>query len=72
MKWNLFFRSCIAIAAVTTLWLGMVSPAPAGGGPENVLLVVNNRSWASKTIANHYQSLRKIPDRNIVHIDWKN
>jgi uncharacterized protein (TIGR03790 family) len=43
----------------------------AGGGPENVLLVVNADSESSKTIANHYIELRKIPPQNIVYLDWK-
>ncbi len=42
----------------------------AGGGPENVFLVVNQRSWASRTIANHYVSLRNIPSNNVFFIDW--
>jgi uncharacterized protein (TIGR03790 family) len=47
------------------------SPCLAGGGPENVLLLVNSNSDASKTIANHYIELRKIPPNNVVYIDWK-
>jgi uncharacterized protein (TIGR03790 family) len=41
----------------------------AGGGPENVLLVVNANSDDSKTIANHYIALRKIPPNNVVYLD---
>jgi len=44
--------------------------ARAGGGPENVLLLVNQRSWASKTVANHYIKLRHIPVANVVFLDW--
>jgi hypothetical protein len=40
----------------------------AGGGPENVLIVVNEKSDSSKLIANHYISLRQIPDRNVVYL----
>lgn len=40
----------------------------AGGGPENVLLVVNDDSPSSKLIANHYVSLRQIPDSNVVYL----
>jgi len=50
--------------------LGGERLALAGGGPENVMLVVNARSWASKTIANHYIQLRGIPQRNVVYLDW--
>jgi uncharacterized protein (TIGR03790 family) len=43
----------------------------AGGGPENVFLVVNANSEGSKTIANHYISLRQIPAQNVLYLDWK-
>lgn len=43
----------------------------AGGGPENVLLLVNSNSDSSKTIANHYISWRQIPAQNVVYLDWK-
>ena len=41
----------------------------AGGGPENVLVVVNADSISSKTIANHYIRLRKIPATNVVYLN---
>jgi hypothetical protein len=41
-----------------TLW--------AGGGPENVLLVVNGESWSSQSIANEYVAMRGIPPTNVV------
>src|SRR5262249_48333765 len=44
--------------------------ALAGGGPENVVLVVNNKSDASKTIANSYSHWRQIPASNMVYVDW--
>jgi len=43
----------------------------AGGGPENVLLVVNSNSDPSKRIANNYVNWRQIPPSNVVYIDWK-
>lgn len=56
---------CVAIGAI-------VEPASAlaGGGPENILLVVNSRSDASLTVANHYCQLRHIPPGNVLHLDW--
>ena len=42
----------------------------AGGGPENLLLVVNANSWASVTIANEFIRLRKIPSVNVVYLNW--
>ena len=44
--------------------------ARAGGGPENVLLVVNSASWASQAVANHFIQLRQIPPTNVVYLDW--
>ncbi len=41
----------------------------AGGGPENVALVVNADSWASKTLANHYVQWRQIPPSNVVYLE---
>ncbi|MHB8862866.1 MAG: TPR end-of-group domain-containing protein [Pirellulaceae bacterium] len=40
-----------------------------GGGPENVALVVNADSWASKMIANHYVQLRQIPWSHVIYIE---
>jgi hypothetical protein len=42
----------------------------AGGGPENVLLVVNVNSEASKTVANYYIDLRKIPPTNVFYLNF--
>ena len=47
------------------------SATQAGGGPENVLLLVNTNSEASKTIANHYINWRQIPGINVLYLDWK-
>jgi tetratricopeptide (TPR) repeat protein len=40
----------------------------AGGGPENVAVIVNGDSASSKLIANHYIRLRKIPARNVIFL----
>ena len=45
--------------------------ARAGGGPENVFLLVNSHSEASKTIANHYIQLRDIPASNVFYLNWQ-
>jgi hypothetical protein len=42
----------------------------AGGGPEGVLLVVNEQSPSSLTIANHYARLRQIPTENLLYLRW--
>jgi uncharacterized protein (TIGR03790 family) len=51
-------------------WLFGAGDALAGGGPENVFLVVNSASWASQTVANHYIQLRHIPSSNVFYVDW--
>jgi hypothetical protein len=40
----------------------------AGIGPENVALIVNSDSWASKTVANEFIKLRDIPPENVIYI----
>ena len=43
--------------------------ARAGGGPENVLVVVNAESWSSRAIANEYMAMRGIPPTNRIELD---
>ena len=52
------------------LAVGSSTPVLAGGGPENVLLVVNPQSPASLTIANHFAQLRQIPSTNLLFLPW--
>jgi len=61
----LLLVACVCLDSVTP------TRALAGGGPENVLLLVNSNSESSKTIANHYIQWRKIPPTNVVYVDWK-
>lgn len=65
----LILRHVFALAAVSS---AVAAPNVfAGGGPENVFLLVNANSDSSKTIANHYIALRKIPASNVMYVDWK-
>ena len=57
------------VVLLLTLFCG-VTCAWAGGGPENVFLVVNPRSPASLTIANHYARLRQIPPDHLLYLPW--
>ena len=59
-----FARTIFAGAAAMLFCLA--PPARAGGGPENLFLVVNAASWASQSVANHYVELRKIPPINVL------
>jgi hypothetical protein len=63
-------RPALWLLAVSLVCLSS-SAVRAGGGPENVLLVVNANSWASNTIANHYAEWRQIPSNNIVYVNWR-
>ena len=45
-----------------------VSTALAGGGPQNVVVVVNDASPESLDVANYYRIKRRIPDRNFCHL----
>lgn len=67
VQFFLFSLSVHALLLIVTCLPGTVE---AGGGPENLLLVVNERSWASQTIANYYSALRGIPDSHVVYLDW--
>ncbi len=40
----------------------------AGGGPQNVLVVVNDNSLESMELGQYYQDQRGIPEKNICHI----
>jgi hypothetical protein len=51
------------------LWLLPASISHAGGGPENVMLVVNAQSWASLAVANEFIYLRRIPPNHIVYLN---
>jgi tetratricopeptide (TPR) repeat protein len=45
------------------------SDAPAGGGPETTLVVVNAESPLSKRIANEYVHMRNIPPSHIIWLE---
>ncbi len=64
---SLDFRHFLLICVVLVC---SVSLCRAGGGPENLFLVVNSRSQNSRTVANHYARLRRIPPGNVCYLDW--
>ena len=67
MRVPVWVRGLLALWAI----LFGLSSAHAGGGAENVFLLVNENSPSSKTIANHYIALRKLPDSNVLYLDWQ-
>ena len=58
-----------SLAALLALTLAPL--AQAGGGPENVLLVVNQNSERSKLVANEYVRLRDLPASNVVYVNYR-
>ncbi len=65
-----FIKTQFAIVFAFFTFCMMTAPAVAGGGPENVLLVVNPNSPDSLTIANHYIYLRHISPGNVFYLPW--
>ncbi|MHC4779615.1 MAG: TIGR03790 family protein [Planctomycetota bacterium] len=45
--------------------------ALAGGGPQNLLILVNDDSQESLDVANHYRNARQIPSRCFCHLKLK-
>lgn len=71
------FAGCGESSWVGPLWgaLALIAaalPVQAGGGPENVAVIVNADSWASQMVANHYVQWRQIPPSNVVYIEGLN
>lgn len=64
---NLLRRMAGAIVGLM-MTVSIAQTSLAGGGPENVFLVVNGQSRSSKVIANHYVSLRNIPPSNVIYL----
>ncbi len=60
--------SCWAAALLATL---LPAAARAGGGPENLLLVVNSASPDSLAVANAFATLRHVPPINVLMLPWK-
>ena len=53
------------------LALAWTMAAQAGGGPENLFLVVNASSPDSVAVANAYAALRGIPPINVLMLPWR-
>lgn len=67
-------RAAKAALIAATFFAFIVPCVPScqgGGGPENVLLLVNSNSQDSLTLANHYIDLRKIPASNVLYLPYK-
>ncbi|NOS99733.1 MAG: TIGR03790 family protein [Phycisphaerales bacterium] len=57
------------ILGLAAVFLSAVAPSVrAGGGPQNVVLIVDPRSAAAMYVANYYKAARGIPDANILYM----
>jgi hypothetical protein len=61
------FRA-FAIGLQMVLLFGFASRCSAGLGPENVAVVINEDSWASKAVANEFIALHNIPPTNVIYL----
>lgn len=61
----------LLLAVTLAFTIAYAGQARAGGGPENVFVVVNSNSWASQTIANYFVYLRAIPSSNVMLLPWE-
>ena len=66
MRRALFLLSAVLLP---TVLLTAAPTALAGGGPRNVLVVLNERAEESLEIGNHYVQARDIPAANVCRID---
>ena len=64
-------RGLLVCVGLLSAAFGDLSEARAGGSAETVFLVVNERSWSSLSIANHYIRLRDIPASNVFYLHWE-
>ncbi len=76
LRWSFrFVRTPFAtiwlLATLQAMLLLTPSRCLAGGGPENVFLLVNSTSADSMTVANHYIALRNIPPTNVCYLPYK-
>ncbi len=60
------FRA-FAVVQIALLF-GFSARCSAGLGPENVAVVINEDSWASKAIANEFIALYGIPPANVIYL----
>ena len=66
---EIFRCSCMTRALIAVVGLlSIATLTHAGGGSENVVVVVNQDSWASLAIANEYVQLRSIPPANVIYL----
>jgi hypothetical protein len=66
MPWPRRIATLVVVALA--VWNNL---AHAGGGPQNLVLIVNPDDPDSLGIANYYIELRKIPASNVIYVPWR-
>ena len=61
----------VAMLAAFLVALLLAATARAGGGPENVFLVVNASSPDSIAVANAFAAVREVPPINVLMLPWQ-
>ncbi len=61
--WTFVALVCVGAGLILT------SQVCAGGGPHNVLIIINPNNDESLYVGNYYKNARNIPDRNVVYFD---
>ena len=64
------YHRCVQVTCLL-LAFAWAGAARAGGGPENLFLVVNASSPDSVAVANAYAALRGIPPINVLMLPWR-
>ncbi len=64
------WRSCTALVVILIFGAAPIRNAYAGGGPQNVAVIVNPNDPDSLEVANEYIRLRQIASCNIIYIPW--
>ncbi len=65
---RLLRRGVLTLLVLAGLWTGFAVPAHAGGGPENVVLIVDPTEPDALHVANYYRAARGIPGRNVIYM----
>ena len=58
----------VGVWGLAVLVVGLITSATAG---ERLALVVNRNSWASRSVANYFASLRQVPSQHIILLDYR-
>lgn len=68
---RLFSARVLVLLTLSILMASLGSAAWAGGGPENLLLVINANSQNSMEVGNQYARLKNLPVPNVLHLDYQ-